>query len=89
MSAEGEPPGEGGQALERAFQLTGLLYRLEGSMTAWELVCARASSIGSAKLIHISANRTTSARSSGSFMHSASDTRVQQTVWIWARTYGS
>src|SRR5262249_44668411 len=33
----------------------------------------RASSIGSAKLIHIHANRTISARSSGSFMHSASD----------------
>jgi hypothetical protein len=33
----------------------------------------RASSIGSAKLIHIPANRTISARSSGSFMHSASD----------------
>src|SRR5215510_5131844 len=33
----------------------------------------RASSIGSAKLIHIRANRTISARSSGSFRHSASD----------------
>src|SRR5436190_15585874 len=33
----------------------------------------RASSIGSAKLIHIRANRTISARSSGSFVHSASD----------------
>jgi hypothetical protein len=33
----------------------------------------RASSIGSARLIHIDANRTISARSSGSFMDSASD----------------
>src|SRR5260370_42700675 len=38
--------------------------------TSYEL---GASSIGSAKFIHIHANRTISARSSGSFMHSASD----------------
>src|SRR5215475_8659185 len=34
---------------------------------------SRVSSIGSAKLIHIHANRTISARSTGSFRHSASD----------------
>jgi hypothetical protein len=49
------------------------LGRSVASTTRGASYAPGASSIGSAKFIHIRANRTISARSSGSFMHSASD----------------